>query len=201
MGYKQSFYLKNLTEEITYGFSFNRNIAIELYLSRESYKTEKYIKMKLEEIKAHLKTLETIAFQLPNGQFVPSHFHVTEVGKVHKHFIDCGGKVRIEEVINFQLWEADDYDHRIHPEKLIHIIELSEKTLNLKNQEIEVEYQGETIGKYGLEFNGTHFLLTNKQTDCLAKDNCGVPESKPKVQLKELATNQQSSCAPGSGCC
>ncbi len=157
--------------------------------------------MTLQEIKSHLQSLDTIAFQLPNGQFVPSHFHVTEVGKVHKHFIDCGGTVREEEVINFQLWEANDYDHRIHPEKLSQIIALSEKTLNLKNHEIEVEYQGDTIGKYGLEFNGSHFILTNRQTDCLAKDNCGVPETKQKIKLEELGANQQNACAPGSGCC
>ena len=64
--------------------------------------------MKLSEIKNALKDLSVIAFQLPNGQLVPSHFHVTEVGKVSKHFIDCGGTVRKEEVVNFQLWEAND---------------------------------------------------------------------------------------------
>ena len=50
--------------------------------------------MKLSEIKNQLKKLTTIAFQLPNGELVPSHFHVTEVGKITKHFIDCGGVVR-----------------------------------------------------------------------------------------------------------
>ena len=68
--------------------------------------------MKLSEIKSELKKLSQIAFQLPNGDLVPNHFHVTEVGKITKHFIDCGGTVRTEEVINFQLWEANDYDHR-----------------------------------------------------------------------------------------
>ena len=63
--------------------------------------------MTLSEIKNHLKHLETIAFQLPNGELVPKHFHVTEVGKISKHFIDCGGTVRTENVINFQLWEAN----------------------------------------------------------------------------------------------
>ena len=155
--------------------------------------------MTLSEIKAHLSQLETIGFQLPDGSLVPSHFHVTEVGKVSKHFIDCGGTVREEHLINFQLWNADDYDHRLHPEKLIHIIELSEKVLGLEDHTIEVEYQGRSIEKYGLDFNGTHFLLTTRHTDCLAKDNCGIPEAKPKVKLSELQT--QNSCAPGSGCC
>lgn len=152
--------------------------------------------MNLSEVKNALIELEEISFILPNGELVPSHFHVTEVGLITKHFIDCGGTLRSEEVINFQLWNANDYDHRIHPEKLLHIIELSEKTLGLKNLEIEVEYQGETIGKYGLGFNGTQFLLTTKQTDCLAKDNCGIPEAKLAVSAAV-----SSCCEPGSGCC
>lgn len=155
--------------------------------------------MKLSEIKNKLNQLETISFQLPNGEFVPSHFHVTEVGKITKHFIDCGGTVRNEEVVNFQLWNANDYNHRLHPEKLIHIIELSEKVLGIEDLEIEVEYQAETIGKFGLDFDGKNFLLTSKQTDCLAKDNCGIPPKKQKIQLSEMQT--ANSCAPGSGCC
>lgn len=157
--------------------------------------------MKLLEIKNQLAQLEQIAFKLPNGELVPEHFHVTEVGKVSKHFIDCGGTVRKEEVVNFQLWEENDYNHRLHPEKLISIIELSEKLLEIGNLDIEVEYQGDTIGKYGLDFDGTNFLLTNTLTDCLAKDKCGIPEEKPKVQFIELKDNNTNSCAPGSGCC
>ncbi|MBO0341170.1 MAG: DUF6428 family protein [Bacteroidota bacterium] len=154
--------------------------------------------MKLEEIKSALAQLDTIAFQLPNGDLVPNHFHVTEVGKITKHFIDCGGTVRHEEVVNFQLWNANDYDHRLHPEKLVHIIELSQKTLDIGNLEVEVEYQGQTIEKFALDFDGTNFLLTTKQTDCLARDKCGVPAEKPKVKLSEL---QDSGCVPGNGCC
>jgi hypothetical protein len=156
--------------------------------------------MKLSEIKSKLNQLETIAFQLPNGNLVPNHFHVTEVGKISKHFIDCGGTERQEEVANFQLWEANDYDHRLHPEKLIHIIELSEKVLNLGDLEIEVEYQGDTIGKYSLDFDGKNFLLTNKQTACLAQEACGIPDSKPKVKLSDIQ-NEASCCTPDSGCC
>lgn len=155
--------------------------------------------MKLSEIKQQLSQLEQIAFELPDGELVPSHFHVTEVGKITKHFIDCGGTVRNEEVVNFQLWSANDYNHRLHPEKLVQIIELSEKILSIENLEIEVEYQGDTIRKFGLDFNGTNFLLTTKQTDCLAKHQCGIPVNKPKKQLSELQS--ANSCTPGGGCC
>lgn len=155
--------------------------------------------MTLSEIKNKLQQLEQIGFQLPNGELVPSHFHVTEIGKITKHFIDCGGTLRNEEVVNFQLWNADDYDHRLHPEKLLNIITLSERVLGIEDLEIEVEYQGDTIEKFGLDFDGKNFLLTNKQTDCLAKDKCGIPEEKPKIKLVELAN--ESSCTPGGGCC
>ena len=155
--------------------------------------------MKLSEVKSALAAIEIIGFQLPNGELVPSHFHVTEVGKVTKNFIDCGGTVRKEEVVNFQLWNANDYDHRLHPEKLANIIALSEKVLEIGDLEIEVEYQGNTIEKFGLDFDGTHFLLTTTKTDCLAKDKCGIPAEKPRLKFSDL--NKENNCTPDSSCC
>ena len=155
--------------------------------------------MKLSQVKLVLGELKTIGFELPSGELVPHHFHITEVGKITKHFIDCGGTIRNEEVVNFQLWNANDYDHRLHPEKLLNIITLSEKVLGIEDLEVEVEYQAETIGKFGLDFNGKNFLLTSKQTDCLAKDNCGIPDEKQKVQLSDL--NEEPCCSPDGNCC
>lgn len=100
--------------------------------------------------------------------------------------------------MNFQLWNADDYEHRLKPGKLLHIIELSEAKLGIEDSEIEVEYQSTTIGKYDLEFNGKHFILRNKKTACLAQDACGIPSQKPKIKLSKL---QSSCCTPNSGCC
>jgi Family of unknown function (DUF6428) len=155
--------------------------------------------MKLSEVKKHLAKATQVNFKLPSGALVPEHFHVTEVGVVHKHFIDCGGKVRNEKVANFQLWNADDIDHRLKPEKLVNIITLSEKVLDMEDYDVEVEYQDYTIGKYDLDFDGTHFLLLAKQTDCLAEDKCGILTEKLKVSMAGL--QNQSSCKPASGCC
>lgn len=156
--------------------------------------------MKLSEVKAALAQIEEVNFVLPDGQAVPAHFHVTEVGSIQKHFIDCGGTVRKESVINFQLFTATDYDHRLGAKKLLNIIELSEKQLQLEDLDIEVEHQGETIGKYGLAFDNGAFHLTTTQTDCLAKDSCGIPQEKPRIRLSTLQI-QDNSCTPGSGCC
>lgn len=156
--------------------------------------------MNLSEVKNQLSTLESVSFKLPNGTFVPEHFHVTEVGLVTKNFIDCGGTVRNETVVNFQLWDANDFEHRLKPKKLLDIITLSEKVLGIADLEIEVEYQDTTIGKYDLEFNGENFELVNKQTNCLAQDKCGIPLDKLKVRLSET-TSQSNTCTPGGGCC
>lgn len=157
-------------------------------------------KMKVSEVKEVLARLNNVEFQLENGKFVPEHFHVTEVGIVGKKFIDCGGVIRNEEVANFQLWDADDYEHRLKPFKLLKIIQLSEEKLGIADLEIEVEYQNDTIGKYDLGFNGQHFILKNKTTACLAQDACGIPAEKMKVNLSKLQANQ-GICTPNSGCC
>ena len=156
--------------------------------------------MKLSEVKRILSNAESVNFQLENGTMVPENFHVTEVGVVSKHFIDCGGTVRNEKVANFQLWDANDFDHRLKPQKLLNIIELSEQKLGLEEDlEIEVEYQSETIGKYNLGHDGSNFILQATTTNCLAPDKCGIPKEKIRIDLKTLQSG--NACAPGSGCC
>lgn len=156
--------------------------------------------MKLSEIKRALSVVDMVRFKLPNGELIPSHFHVTEVGKISKQFVDCGGTMRNEEVINFQLWTSTDFDHRLSASKLQQILEISESMMDLPDAPIEVEYQENTIGKFGLEVENGIFLLTTKQTACLAEDHCGIPVSKPKVKLGELQT-AEGCCGPGSSCC
>jgi hypothetical protein len=150
--------------------------------------------MTLKNVKEHLAKVEALKFQLPDGSIVPAHFHVTEVGQVTKDFIDCGGTLRHEKVVNFQLWNADDIDHRLQPQKLKNIIQLSENKLLIDDRlEVEVEYQGDTIGKYHLGFSDGKFQLVSTLTDCLAKDKCGIPEPE--------SLEQNSVCSPESGCC
>lgn len=156
--------------------------------------------MTLTQIKAFLPTLDALAFKLENGMPVPAHFHLTEIGVVDKRFVDCGGTLRQEKTISLQLWTADDTDHRFHPLKWMRIIEQFEQELGMQDQELEVEYQQETIGKFGLAFDGTSFILLNKKTACLAEDQCGIP-AKPRIRLADFQRNADNACNPGSGCC
>jgi hypothetical protein len=155
--------------------------------------------MKLSEIKKHLGAAEAVNFKLASGEYVPEHFHVTEIGLVSRHFIDCGGTERFEKIANFQLWDANDFEHRLKPQKLAKIIALSEKVLGMEDLEIEVEYQTDTIGKYGLYFNGTDFELVAKQTACLASERCGAATTTVKDKLNEMST-QVACCGSGGTC-
>jgi len=123
--------------------------------------------MLISAFKQTLSELDTLKFQLPNGEFVPAHFHITEVGNITRNFIDCGGVQRQENKLNLQLWVASDTDHRLKTTNLLNILQLAEKQLGNSNVEVEVEYQQSTIGRYKLAFDGAVFQLINTQTACL----------------------------------
>lgn len=157
--------------------------------------------MKLSDLKQHLNTINSLDFMLPNNEFIPKHFHITEIGFVIKHFIDCSGEIRKQKSATVQIWVANDVEHRLKPSGLLKIIALSEKVLGDEDLDIEVEYQTGTIGKYSLETEGENFILVATQTDCLAKEKCNNPVPKPEKQLSTLVTETGTCCTPGGGCC
>ncbi len=161
------------------------------------------IPMRLSELKNLLTAMESITFRLENGSYIPPHFHVTEIGVITRNYIDCGGIIRFEKSVNFQLWYSNDYLHRLKPAKLMQIIGKFEQQFYGEDAEIEAEYQGETIGKYRLDFDGVNFLFLNKKTTCLALDNCGIPDEKEKVEIRfaGIPSSHNSCCSPESGCC
>ena len=153
--------------------------------------------MKLSTFKKTLSELDTLKFQLPDGHFVPAHFHITEVGNLTRNYIDCGGIVRQENKLSIQLWVASDKDHRLKPDKVLDILKLADKQFEFSNIDVEVEYQQSTIGLFKLAFDGSAFQLINTQTACLAQEKCGISQEKPRVRL----TASGLSCDPESDCC
>ena len=116
---------------------------------------------------------------LPSGAFVPAHFHVTEVGRVQKTFIDCGGTRRESVSCLLQVWTAQDFEHRLVAGKLSKIMKLAEPVLAADELAVEVEYGPEVASRYSVADieetpNGLLFVLAGKQTECLAPDKCGV---------------------------
>jgi Family of unknown function (DUF6428) len=148
-----------------------------------------------------LHHIDALHFATPDGQQVPTHFHITEAGLRTKHFIDCGGTVRQETKVTLQLWVAGDTEHRLTPARLLSILQIAEPLFGQVDHAIEIEYQAETIGRYGVAFDGVAFVLQPLYTDCLAEDACGIPPASQKSkQMFEIGTFSNA-CTPGSGCC
>lgn len=153
--------------------------------------------MKISEFKNIIQSLKYIVFELPGGKRVPPHFHITEIGIIRKTYIDCGGDLRVENLINMQLWYSNDINHKIETTKILKIIQNSEKLLKFQDEEIQIEYQQDTICKFNLEFKGgSTFKLIKTFTDCIDKESCNIIE-KPRIRIKK----NQTKCDPTSGCC
>lgn len=120
-----------------------------------------------------------IHLMLPDGDFVPAHFHVTEVGRVQKDFIDCGGTIRSTTSCVLQVWVAKDLDHRLDTAKLAKIVQLAAPLLKATDLPVEVEYENGVVSQFPVSASevtpsGVLFHLGSKHTACLAPDQCGV---------------------------
>lgn len=146
--------------------------------------------------------MESLTILKNDGNPIPAHFHLTEAGLSTKHFIDCGGTIRIEKNITLQLWVAQDKEHRLKASKLLVILSLAEKLWENEDLEVEFEYQLESINRFGISFSEGAFKLEPKQTNCLAQDQCGVKPAKQKLQLADLSIlPAEACCTPGGACC
>lgn len=118
-------------------------------------------------------------FMLPDQSFVPAHYHITEIGRVQKDFIDCGGTVRSLTSCLLQIWVATDVDHRLETTKLAKIMEIAHPLLTSDDLAVEVEYEDAVVSQYPLGSaevtpSGILFYLGTKHTACLAPEKCGV---------------------------
>jgi hypothetical protein len=134
--------------------------------------------MKLNDLKATLALHPDARprFTLPDGDQIPAHFHITEVGHVTKRFIDCGGKLHDrKDTCLLQTWVADDYDHRLTAGRFAKILQLGDKVLPHDDLEVEVEYDCCVVAQYPIasaELRGEHIeiQLGEKRTACLARE-------------------------------
>jgi len=149
--------------------------------------------MKLHELKGVLarNPAAELRFRLPNGATALQHSHVTEVARVDKRFIDCGGTLRTESYCRLQVWSAHDLDHRLTAGKLAKIFAKAETVLQMDALEVDVEYEAGFISQFPLEQLEVRpgeivFHLGVRHTACLAEDKCGIApaELSPASPLK-----------------
>ena len=115
---------------------------------------------------------------LPGGEFVPAHFHVTEVGRVVKDFIDCGGVRRSDTQCVLQVWVANDVDHRLTASGLSRILGFADDWFAVSDAPVGVEYDAGLVSVFplgGVEVTPAGLLLSlgAGATQCLAPEKCG----------------------------
>lgn len=159
--------------------------------------------MKLSELKSLLVNHAELYFRirLPDGGDVPVSFHVTEVGRLDKTFLDCGGTLRENTTCQLQVWVGVDYDHRIETGKMAAILEKAKSILPDDSVPVEIEYEDRVISQYTisgheLASDSVILILANKHTECLAPELCGLP---PIGRLPSIGG--KSPCCGPSGCC
>ena len=154
------------------------------------------VTLTVSQVRAALATAADLPITViwPDGEPIEAHFHVTEVGRVQKDFVDCGGTVRQVTTCLLQTWVGEDVDHRITGAKLLKAFEFAAPVLKDEDLPVELEYEAcnvVTLRVVAVDRTEAALVvrLAGKHTDCLAKELC-VP-----------ATKSGGTCVPGSGCC
>ena len=135
--------------------------------------------MKLSEFKNILAQdkNKTIRFILPDGSNIPAHAHVTEVARIDKRFIDCGGTHRTESHCRLQTWVANDFEHRLTADKLLSILNKSASFMQTEDIEVDVEHEAPLISQFPVtevapEGGSLVVKLGSRHTACLAQEKC-----------------------------
>jgi uncharacterized protein DUF6428 len=144
-----------------------------------------------ETLEQHPNTLPR--FILPDGDLIPSHAHVTEVGHVVKNFIDCGGLTGRDESVVLQTHVGRDIDHRLRADRFAKILRLGGRVLPHDQLDVEIEYDCCVVTQYPvLEVKpaGEYLdvVLGKRRTQCLAQERRKTAEA-------------ETCCASGSAAC
>ncbi|HEX8076638.1 MAG TPA: DUF6428 family protein [Chthoniobacterales bacterium] len=140
--------------------------------------------MKLSDLRAALaRNAHTFPrFVLPDGDYIPPHAHVTEVGHVAKSFIDCGGVMGKSETVLLQTHVGSDTEHRLRSDRFAKILDLGERVVPNDQLEVEVEYDCCVVAQYpitNVQPAGEHLdlVLGKRKTQCLARERQKVAKA------------------------
>src|SRR6059058_4144987 len=151
--------------------------------------------MKLRELQDTLRTNpETFPrLVLPDGDYIPAHAHITEIGHVVRNFIDCGGLSGTEEKVVLQTHVGSDTDHRLTSDRFATILQLGSRVIPSGDLNVDVEYDCCVVAQYPIAEaapDGEHLnlILQRGRTQCRARER----------RESETATG---CCATSATCC
>jgi hypothetical protein len=112
-------------------------------------------------------------FVLPDGDYIPTHAHVTEVGHVARNFIDCGGLTGKEEKVVLQTHVGNDTDHRLRSDRFAKI--LGNRVIPNADLDVDIEYDCCVVAQYPIaeatpEGDHLNLILRRGRTQCRARE-------------------------------
>ena len=147
---------------------------------------------------------KTLLFEYKPNSFVRANYHITEIKNITVDSVDCGAKTDFWKETIIQLWEDPteiDTESTMTAFKALGILNKVD-TIKPMEREVEVkfEYSNPNFHMAQLFVNDVELSqdriimkLGVEQTDCKAKDTCGVSV--------EVNAQENNSCNPESGCC
>ena len=164
--------------------------------------------MKTKEFLSLLKEHQnkSLLFEYNQGALVGANYHITEVKNIHIDAVDCGAGTDSWKETVVQLWESPKEIGKTEYMTSSKALSILNKVDKMRPMELEAELKFEysnasfhTAQMFVTDIfvNNNQLLvqLSVKQTDCKAKENCGVPVGTEVNQVTEAA------CVPGGGCC
>jgi hypothetical protein len=161
--------------------------------------------MKTQELFSVLKEHgeKSLLFQYAPNQIVAANYHITEVKHIQVASVDCGGQMEHWNETIIQLWESPTEIGKTDFMPSHKALEILNRVGTMKSYDqeslVRFEYSNALFHTAQLfvtdfEIHGNNLVLNLSvaDTDCKAKELCGVPEP---------ASASNNSCAPGSGCC
>ncbi|MCJ7465726.1 MAG: DUF6428 family protein [Maribacter sp.] len=144
-------------------------------------------------------------FEYKAGHEIGANYHITEVKNVSIDSVDCGAGTDFWKETIIQLWESpleiENPEYMTTYKALgilskVDTIKPMEKDVEVKFEYSNPQFHTAQLFVQGFEIKGNTLLmkLGIAQTDCKAKETCGVP-------AVEAHHNEEACCQPGSGCC
>lgn len=162
--------------------------------------------MKTQEFLSLLESHKdkALLFEYAPGKFVGANYHITEVKHVKIDSVDCGSGTDAWNETIVQLWESPSEKGKRDYMSTFKALGILKKVGQMKpydmDAEIKFEYSNEAfhtaqlfLNDYTISNNQLILNLGVQQTDCKAKETCGVPEP--------AMAEAEGCCTPGIGCC
>jgi len=148
-------------------------IAGLLYMPKQVYTSGMTLRDLQNALEANPKRFPR--FVLPDGDYIPAHAHVTEVGHVVRNFIDCGGVTGKEEKVLLQTHVGKDTDHRLRSDRFAKILRLGDRLIPSADLDVDVEYDCCVVAQYPIAEvtpDGEHLnlILQRRRTQCRARE-------------------------------